>query len=175
MSTSCYSFYYFLFVLTPNFCPSPLQPPAANAATVCNRNTMSNIPDETPLPLALSRVQYSGWDASLSPVTLWEMETEPSKPSLLFCQVGHFRPFLAHYARSCPPASLLLPSLLSLISASFLVLRLPIYPAYILLSSLSCLSATYLLLLSQSSRVSTAKYAAILVHHLCHLAFLIPL
>ena len=60
-------------------------------------------------------------------------------------------------------------------SASVLILRLPCHPASLLLSPLSHLSATSLLILSQSPHVSAAVSASILIHCPCHLACLIML
>ena len=42
VSTLCYPFYSFLFVLTPTFCPSPLRLTAVAAAAVRRLNTMSD-------------------------------------------------------------------------------------------------------------------------------------
>ena len=52
---------------------------------------------------------------------LWETDTEPSTPLLLFRQVGHCRQFPTQCDQSYPPASHLTPSPSSRISAVILV------------------------------------------------------
>ena len=90
-------------------------------------------------------------------------------------RVGHCRCFPDHYSWSCPPTFLLPPSFSSLIYASIRILHIPHCTESLLLSPSSHLSDTYLLLLSQFPRVSTAVSTSIIFRRPCHLAFLIPL
>ena len=83
---------------------------------------------------------------------------EPSKLPLPFSRVGNHQLFTTQCDRSCPPASLMTLSSLSHLYTAIIIRRLPNHITSILLYLLSHLSATSLLLVSQSPRISAAVY-----------------
>ena len=149
-------------MLTPTLFPSLWRLSAVAAATVPRLNTVSDTAGQDtvaasaiPLPIIWVRCFFS---AALLQET--ETETYPLKPILPFRRVVHRQLFTAQCAQSCSPTSLLPPSSSSHIYVAIIICRLPHHITYFLLYLLSHLSATSLILMSQSPRVSSDVYAA---------------
>ena len=148
VSTFSYPFYYFISVMTPTFPPSPWKLPSVAISTICLCDPTSSNMVVTPFPLFQYYIQYYGWYTSLLDSPMWDAQMDPSKPIFPFRQVGHCKHFTGQYSLSCPPASLLTPSSQSRISTAIIILCLPHHTTS--LFSVSCISARYILLLSQS-------------------------
>ena len=108
-------------MLTPTFCSYTWSPISVITSVICRYNPMSSNSVNTPFPLFWSHIWYYGQGASFYVTPLWEMDTEPSKPPLLFWWVQHRWRFPTQCAWYCTSASLISPSSLSCISAAVLI------------------------------------------------------
>ena len=167
--------FYFLFVIITTYCPSSWRMPDVVSTADHRWNPIASTSSQDIVaisailrPICLMIRLFIG----CSSVGDWYRSIEAA---FAFTPSGKLSTFPTYYTWYCPTTSLLPPSLSYHISHYGLILHRPRHPISLFLYPSSCLSDKSLLLLFQSPHVSTTISAAILVHHPCHIAFLIPL
>ena len=152
---------------------SPWWPSNAVTSVIRRYNPVSNNPFEAQFLLLWSCIQYSGQEDYLPIAPLRDTEIDPLNPVFMFCRLGHSWWFLIQCARSCTPTSLLSMSSFSQIYYAVFIRRWPHHLTSLLVSPMSRLSATYMLMLSQCTYVSTSVYPDIHINQPCHLVCLL--